>query len=56
MAYIPNFTTSKLMNSIFRIIKVNDNFIYSSDNNKEWMSVDQLKGWIGANINKIGKI
>jgi UDP-N-acetylglucosamine 4,6-dehydratase/5-epimerase len=37
-------------------IKVNDNFIYSSDNNKEWMSVDQLKGWIDANINKIGKI
>ena len=25
MAYIPNFTTSKLMNSIFRIIKENDN-------------------------------
>jgi len=36
--------------------KVPDNFIYSSDTNSEWMSVDELKSWISANSGKIGKI
>jgi len=36
--------------------KVDDNFIYSSDNNKEWLTVDELKEWIETNKQKIGKI
>jgi UDP-N-acetylglucosamine 4,6-dehydratase (inverting) len=35
---------------------VDENFTYSSDNNKEWMSVGELKEWIDANKSKIGKI
>lgn len=38
MAYIPNFTTSKLMNSIFRVIKENDNLdaLEESDDEEEF--------------------
>ncbi len=36
--------------------KVSDNFTYTSDNNTEWMSVEQLKSWIAANGSKIGRI
>lgn len=32
--------------------KVKDGFIYSSDANSEWMSVDDLKLWISKNINR----
>ncbi len=31
-------------------------FIYSSDNNPEWMSVEQLSAWIAKNGDTIGKI
>jgi UDP-N-acetylglucosamine 4,6-dehydratase/5-epimerase len=34
--------------------KVNSDFIYSSDNNKEWMSVATLRDWIKNNRSKIG--
>jgi len=37
-------------------IKVNDGFTYSSDNNSEWMSVEDLRQWIDTNSTKIGKI
>ena len=37
-------------------IKVDENFTYSSDSNKEWMSVNDLQQWIDANSAKIGKI
>ncbi len=37
-------------------IKVPEDFIYSSDNNKEWMSADALKFWIANNLSKIGRI
>jgi len=37
-------------------IKVNENFIYTSDNNTEWMPVDELKTWIDLNHSKIGLI
>jgi UDP-N-acetylglucosamine 4,6-dehydratase/5-epimerase len=37
-------------------VKVNDNFCYSSEVNKEWLSVDDLKQWIYIDTNKIGKI
>jgi len=36
--------------------KVNENFVYSSDINSEWMSVDNLQEWIQQNSFKIGKI
>jgi len=37
-------------------IKVNANFTYTSNNNQEWMSINDLRQWIKTNINKIGKI
>tara|TARA_Y100000741_G_C18255953_1_gene558966 strand:- start:1160 stop:2158 length:999 start_codon:yes stop_codon:yes gene_type:complete len=36
--------------------KVDPGFTYSSDNNKEWMEVSDLKDWIEKNRDKIGKI
>tara|TARA_B100001057_G_scaffold495282_1_gene593893 strand:+ start:586 stop:1584 length:999 start_codon:yes stop_codon:yes gene_type:complete len=35
---------------------VPENFIYSSDNNKEWMGADELAVWIEENKDKIGLI
>jgi UDP-N-acetylglucosamine 4,6-dehydratase len=35
---------------------VGPDFTYSSDNNKEWMSIEMLSTWIAENCNKIGKI
>lgn len=37
-------------------VKVNPDFIYSSDNNKEWMEIKTLKDWIKLNIDRIDKI
>ena len=34
--------------------KVDPNFIYSSDNNSDWMKVEELQEWIKVNFNKIG--
>lgn len=36
--------------------KVPEGFIYSSDNNSEWMTDEQLQAWIDANHDKIGSI
>lgn len=36
--------------------KVPEGFVYSSDNNSEWMSSDELQTWIEANREKIGAI
>lgn len=36
--------------------KVPENFSYTSDNNTEWMSIEQLQVWIENNKNKIGSI
>lgn len=36
--------------------KVEDGFTYTSDNNKEWMTIDELKAWIDGNKHKIGAI
>ena len=36
--------------------KVDPNFTYRSDNNKEWMDVNTLKTWIKSNNKNIGKI
>ena len=37
-------------------VKVNENFTYSSDQNDEWMSIEELKQWIESNKGRIGKI
>ena len=37
-------------------VKVDSNFRYSSDNNKEWMKISDLQDWIEKNRNKIGII
>jgi FlaA1/EpsC-like NDP-sugar epimerase len=36
--------------------KVDENFTYSSDNNKDWMQIADLAKWIETNNSKIGKI
>lgn len=36
--------------------KVEEGFIYSSDNNHDWMSAQQLRAWLDANSEKIGSI
>jgi FlaA1/EpsC-like NDP-sugar epimerase len=36
--------------------KVSPGFIYSSDNNSEWMTKSDLKKWIDENKDYIGKI
>lgn len=36
--------------------KVPEGFIYSSDNNQEWMSDEQLQSWLNTNYEQIGKI
>ena len=35
---------------------VPENFSYSSDNNSEWMTIDELRQWIENNKSKIGNI
>ena len=36
--------------------KVSEDFIYSSDNNSEWMTKSELRTWINLNQNNIVKI
>ena len=36
--------------------KVPEGFVYSSDNNTEWMSSESLGAWIAKNEGKIGAI
>jgi len=36
--------------------RVLENFLYSSDNNKVWMSAEKLAEWIEENKDKIGVI
>lgn len=37
-------------------IKVAEDFIYTSDSNKEWMDISELRDWVETNRNKIGNI
>lgn len=37
-------------------VKVPEGFVYSSDNNKHWMTGDELNHWIDINKEKIGSI
>ena len=36
--------------------KVDPNFVYSSDNNKDWMKISELQEWIKQNNSKIGNL
>ena len=36
-------------------VVVDPDFIYSSNNNKEWMKIEELQNWLKLNLNKIGK-
>ena len=36
--------------------RVPEGFVYSSDNNEEWMTESELQAWIDLNAGKIGKI
>ena len=36
-------------------VLVAEDFVYSSDNNNDWMSVKELQSWIDTNRSKIGK-
>lgn len=37
-------------------IRVPEGFTYASDNNTEWMSVEQLRAWIALDAERIGRI
>ena len=37
-------------------VKVPEGFVYASDSNPEWMSIEALQSWIKANEHKIGTI
>jgi UDP-N-acetylglucosamine 4,6-dehydratase (inverting) len=41
---------------INRGVKVSPDFIYSSDNNKDWMTIENLRAWIDKNQDKLGQI
>jgi UDP-N-acetylglucosamine 4,6-dehydratase/5-epimerase len=43
-------------NRIGNGVKVAPGFLYSSDNNTEWMTISELQDWIKINRNKIGNI
>jgi len=44
------------MNRIKQGTRVREGFSYSSDNNTEWMTIDELRLWIGQNKEKVGNI
>jgi FlaA1/EpsC-like NDP-sugar epimerase len=37
-------------------LKVSEGFSYTSDNNTDWMSPEQLRGWIAQNVDRLGSI
>jgi FlaA1/EpsC-like NDP-sugar epimerase len=47
---------SKDPDRIGKGIKVESDFVYSSDNNKDWMEIETLKKWIFNNKDIIGNI
>jgi len=36
-------------------VKVSPDFVYSSDNNEDWMDIMKLRDWIDTNVKKIGE-
>jgi len=51
---IHNWSTDELR--IKNGVKVDDDFVYSSDTNSDWMTIDYLKTWIEDHRHKIGSI
>ena len=51
---INNWSTSS--ERIKNGVKVQEGFTYRSDNNKEWMTAQELMSWVNLNIENIGKI
>ncbi len=47
---------SQDMERIKNGVRVEDEFTYTSDNNRHWMSIEDLSSWINANKNKVGLI
>ncbi len=45
-----------IQNSIKGGVRVPEGFSYTSDNNKEWMTIPELQKWISDNKEKVGKI
>lgn len=37
-------------------VKVKEGFVYSSDTNEQWMSIEELQTWLEANKGNIGKV
>ena len=37
-------------------VRVAEDFVYSSDNNNDWMSVEELQSWIDTNRSNMGKV
>ena len=37
-------------------VRVTEDFMYTSDNNKEWMKISELQEWIMKNKDKIGNV
>ena len=55
---VPRIEIVRILKSLlsYKGIKVDSNFTYSSDNNKDWMKISELQNWIKKNQSKIGKI
>jgi len=51
---INNWSTSKELIKNGKLVE--EGFSYTSDNNKEWMSIKTLQKWIDSNKDEIGKI
>ena len=47
---------SKDLERVGKGVKVDPEFLYSSDSNKEWMEISELNSWIKDNRDKIGNI
>jgi UDP-N-acetylglucosamine 4,6-dehydratase len=44
------------VNRVKNGVIVSSDFMYSSDGNKEWMTIESLRAWVDQNLNKIGSI
>ena len=56
LKYYRLFTTGRRPKRIKDGKRVPENFLYSSDNNQEWMNAEELAEWIEENKDKIGLI
>jgi hypothetical protein len=44
------------MNRIKDGVPVGEEFVYSSDNNQEWLDKKELANWVKENVHKVGVI